>query len=72
MPRTASAEALDFKPGELFLDECWKGWREGFPETDYFLFSPAGSSTVYMVGLLDGPAGYLDIDGHGYYSTEWL
>lgn len=73
MPRTASLATLDVHPGELakFLDECWKGWREGFPETDYILFSPAGKSSVYMIGLTE-KAGYLDIDGQHYYSQAWL
>ena len=61
-------------PGAIasYLDENWKGWRNGTPETDYILYpSPVREGHTVMIGTDDKP-GFLNVDGERYYSAAWL
>ena len=61
-------------PGAIasYLDEHWKGWRNGTPETDYILYpSPLREGHTVMIGSDDTP-GFLNVDGERYYSAAWL
>jgi hypothetical protein len=61
-------------PGAIasYLDEHWRGWREGTPETDYILYaSPVTEGATLMIGPDNSP-GFLNVDGERYYSSAWL
>jgi hypothetical protein len=72
MQRVA-AFVLD-SPGAIasYLDEHWKGWREGTPDTDFIIYpSPITDGAPILIGPDDKP-GFLNVDGERYYSAAWL
>jgi hypothetical protein len=68
--------SFDGKSSDLasLLDEHWGDWRNGNPNTDFYIYREPITSQVHMVksAAADPDEGWLNIDGKLYYSAAWL